>query len=241
MSPASRECHQLTFSYSTEHHHRHLDSPRSTGRLPQSFGDQGTHPGPSDSASELSRAQRAFDNANATLHRREERRRHDVERRCREDEAHDQARAAAREASRVVERARQAIVLSATSTAARDTPPPARPLGVAFHETRPGDDAFMSGSVQFMATTSRVEFSANLAEAVVSAARVLLTSERRSSFRAEDFSAGAEWACRDNNSTFGQMRRAPTLALVKARRPRPSPLANLKGSAGRKARNQTAA
>ena len=117
-------------SHSTEHHRRHLDSPRSTERLPQSSGDRGTHVGPSDSESEITQAQRAFDDATATMHRREERRRHDDERRRREDEALDQARAAAREASRAVERARQAIALSAMSTAARATLPPAAPLGV---------------------------------------------------------------------------------------------------------------
>ena len=76
----------------------------------------------------------------------------------------------------------------------------------------------MSGSVQYIATTPRVEFSADLAEAVVAAATVLPASERRSSFKAEDLWVGAVWARRDNTSTFGQMRRAPTLALVKALR-----------------------
>ena len=76
----------------------------------------------------------------------------------------------------------------------------------------------MSCSVQYMATTPRVEFSADLAEAVVAAATILLTSERRSSFRAENLSVGVVWARRDNNSAFGQMRRAPALALVKALR-----------------------
>ena len=53
----------------------------------------------------------------------------------------------------------------------------------------------MSGSVQYMATTPRVEFSAHLAEAVIAAATALLTSERRSverspmSFRVERSSA----------------------------------------------------
>ena len=134
----------------------------------------------------------------------------------REDEALEQARDAAREASRAVERACQAIARSAMSTAARATLPPARPLDVASQESRPGDKAFMMGSVQYMATTPRVEFSADLAEAVVAAAMALLTSERRSSFKAEDTSIGAVWARRKNNSAFGQVRRAPTLALVKA-------------------------
>ena len=214
ISPASREHLQL----SSEHHLRHLTSPRSTERLPQSYGDQRSHAGPSDSDSEISRAQRALDEANATLLRREERRRLDDERRHREDHALDQARAVAREASRAVERARQAVALSATSTPARATPSPARPLGVASQETRPGDDVFMSSSVQYMATTSRVNFSAHLAEALIAAATALLTSERRSSFKAEDLWVGVVWARRDNSSAFGQMRRAPTLALVNALR-----------------------
>ena len=69
-----------------------------------------------------------------------------------------------------------------------------------------------------MFTTLRVEFSADPAEAVVAAATALLTSERRSSFKAEDLSVGAVWTRRDNTSVFGQMRRAPILALVKALR-----------------------
>ena len=125
--------HPLT----SEHHRRHLTSPRSTERLPQSYGDQRSH----------SRAQRVLDDPNATLLRRDERRRHDDERRRREDQALDQARATARKASRAMDRARQAVALSATLTPARATPSPARPLGVASQETRPGDDAFMSGSV----------------------------------------------------------------------------------------------
>ena len=74
----------------------------------------------------------------------------------------------------------------------------------------------MTESVQYMATTARVEFSADLAVAVVAAATALLTPEWRSSFKAEERSVGAVWARSDNNSAFGQMRRAPTLALVKA-------------------------
>ena len=76
----------------------------------------------------------------------------------------------------------------------------------------------MMGSVQYMATTPRVAFSADLAETVVAAATALLTSERRSSFKVEDLSVGAVWARCENNSAFRQMRRAPALALVKASR-----------------------
>ena len=59
ISPASREHLQL----SSEHHRRHVTSPRSTERLPQSYGDQHSHAGPSDSESEISWAQRALDEA----------------------------------------------------------------------------------------------------------------------------------------------------------------------------------
>ena len=76
----------------------------------------------------------------------------------------------------------------------------------------------MMGSVQHIANTPRVEFSADLAEAVIAAATDVLTSERRSSFKAEDLSVEAIWARRDNNSAFAQMKRAPTLALVETSR-----------------------
>ena len=126
--------------------------------------------------------------------------------------------AAAREASRAVERVCQAIALSAMSTPARATPSPGRPLGVASQEIRPGDDGFMSGSIQYISTTPRVEFSAHLAKTVVAAATALLTSERRWSFKAEDLSVGTVWARRGNSSAFGQMRGPPTLAFAKALR-----------------------
>ena len=51
---------------------------------------------------------------------------------------------------------------------------------------------------------------------MVAAATVLLTSERRSSLKAEELLVGAFWARRDNTSAFAQMRQTPTLALVKA-------------------------
>ena len=76
----------------------------------------------------------------------------------------------------------------------------------------------MSGSVQYMSTSPRAEFSVDLAEAVVAAATVFLASQRQSSFRAENLSVGAVWARLDNNSAFAQMRRAPTLAFVKVSR-----------------------
>ena len=99
VSPASGEHHDLTSSQSTEHHRRHLDSTRSTERLRQSSGDRGTRVGPSESESEITRAQRALDDASATLHRREKRRR-------RHDKDVEQAKTTAREAFLVLERAR---------------------------------------------------------------------------------------------------------------------------------------
>ena len=74
------------------------------------------------------------------------------------------------------------------------------------------------GSVEYMAITPRVEFSADPAEAVVPAATALLTSERRSSFKAETFHSGRSGSAAKNNSAFGQTRRAFTLALAKALR-----------------------
>ena len=134
----------------------------------------------------------------------------------------------------MLKRACRALVLSAASTAVGATAPrspPARPLGVGSQESRPGDDAIikgsveesrpandaiMDGSVEFMASTPKVDFSTELAQAVVTTATALLSFEGLSLMRAEDLSVGAAWARRDNGSFSGQMRRAPTVVLVKA-------------------------
>lgn len=61
VSPARGERHQLTCTRSTEHHHRHLDSPRSTEHLSVSSRDRGTYADPSDVEPEITGAQRALD------------------------------------------------------------------------------------------------------------------------------------------------------------------------------------
>ena len=192
-----------------------LASPRSTEHHPQSSRDRSTHADTRSAlASEVARAKRAYEAAQATALRRKARRQ-------RHKEGIELSKDAAREASRLVGRAQRSLAISAASSAAGATAPsshPARPLGVASQESRPGDDAFMKGSVARMASTSRVEFSGELAKAVVEAASALLQYEMKVSLHPEQLSVGAAWARRGNGSFFGQMRRAPTLALVKALR-----------------------
>ena len=74
------------------------------------------------------------------------------------------------------------------------------------------------GSVEYMAATPRVEFSVDLAGAVVEVATALLASKRLSSFKTEEISVGAVWTRCENDPAFGKMRRAPTLTLDKALR-----------------------
>ena len=181
LSPAPGEHHQLASPRSTGHHRRHLGSPLSAERHPQRSRDRSTHAGPSNLAYAAARAQRALDDANQTIIRREARR-------YRFDEDIEQAKTAARGESLVVERAHQALAQSVASAAAGATAPPsppARPLSVASQGSRPGDNAFMEGSVEVMASTPRVKFSAELAQAVVETASALLTLERPAS-RHED-------------------------------------------------------
>ena len=66
LSPAPGERHQLPPPRPTGHHHRHLSSPRSTERHPQSSRDRGTHVAPLDLEYAAARAQRALDDGNQT-------------------------------------------------------------------------------------------------------------------------------------------------------------------------------
>ena len=96
-----------------------------------------------------------LEDARQTILRREARRR-------RYDEAIEQAKNAAREASVVAERAYQALIHSAASAAAGATAVPSsstRPQSVASQRTRPGDDAFLMGGIVCMASEPRAEFS----------------------------------------------------------------------------------
>ena len=99
------------------------------------------------------RAQRALDDANHMILRREARRRQfdgDIE----------QAKTAGREASYVVKRALQALAQSVASALAGATAAPSpstRPQGVASQPPRPGDYAFFKGSVARMRSATGVD------------------------------------------------------------------------------------
>ena len=155
-SPAPGGRHQLASPRSTEHHRGRLGSPRPTESHPQSSRDRGTHAGThSDLVSAAAWAKRAFKDAQETIRRRNARRR-------RHEDDIELAKNAAQETPLAMERTQRAVVLSAALAAARATvapSPPVRPLGVASQKSRAGNDAFMKGSVEFMASSSRVEFS----------------------------------------------------------------------------------
>ena len=193
---------------STGHHRRHLGSPRSTERHPQSSRDRGAHAAPLDLANAAARAQRALDDANQAIARRR-----------RFDEDIEQAKTAAREASLVAKRAQQASAQSVASAAAGATAAPlpsSRPQGVASQGPRPGNDAFYKSIVACMASAPRVHFSSALATAVVETACVLLSSERPASRQADVLSVEAARIRVDFTPYAGQTRAAPTLALVTA-------------------------
>ena len=152
LSPAPGERYQLPPPRSTGHHRRHLGSPRSTERRPQSSRDRGAHAAPLDLAYAAARAQRALDDVNQTIARRR-----------RFDEDIEQAKTAARESSLVAKRAQQALAQSVASSAAGANAAPlpsSRPQGVASQRPRPGNDAFFKGIVACMASAPRVDFSA---------------------------------------------------------------------------------
>ena len=166
---------------STGDHRRPLGSPRSTERLHQSSRDRGTHAGPVDLAYAVARAQRALDDANQKVLRREARRR-------RFDGDIEQAKTAAREGSLVVKRAQQTLTQFVASAAARTTAAPSpsmRPQGVVSQRPRPGDAAFFKGSVACMASAPRAEFSPALATTMMEMACALLSSERPASRQAD--------------------------------------------------------
>ena len=118
-------------------------------------------------------------------------------------------------AERVVERSARAR----DSITAAAPPPPARVQHVHSRSERPEDEAFLDGSVSFMASLARVEFSAKLRTAVVTKASVLLTAVRRTSmYPLELLSVRQAWSIMDHSSWQGQLRAAPTLELVTALR-----------------------
>ena len=101
------------------------------------------------------------------------------------------------------------------SVAMATSPSPVRVQHVHSRSDRLGDDAFMDGSVSFMASLERDEFAAELRTAVVKKASSLLTSFRRSSgHSAELLSVRQAWSDMDHSSWRGQQKAGPTLALV---------------------------
>ena len=113
LSPAPGERHQLPPPRATGHNRRHLGSPRSTERQPQSSRNRGAHAAPLDLAYAAARAQRALDDDNQTIARRR-----------RFDGDIEQAKIAAREASLVAKRAQQDLAQSVASAAAGAIPAP---------------------------------------------------------------------------------------------------------------------
>ena len=93
------------------------------------------------------------------------------------ERAEEEAAAAITRAQEVVNR----TVRARESVAAATPPPPARGQRVNSRSERPGDDAFLDGSVTFMASSARVDFSTKLRAAVVAKASALQTSVRRTS------------------------------------------------------------
>ena len=77
----------------------------------------------------------------------------------------------------------------------------------------------MDGSVRFMASSPRVEFSAELGAEVAAKASALLALVRMTSLHpAELYSVRKAWSAMDHGSWKGHLKVGPTLALVKALR-----------------------
>ena len=93
------------------------------------------------------------------------------------ERAEQEAAAATTGAQEVVNR----TVRARESVAAATPPSPARRQSVNSRSERPGDAAFLDGSVTFMASSARVEFSIKLGAAVVAKASALQnqSGERR--------------------------------------------------------------
>ena len=99
------------------------------------------------------------------------------------------------------------------------SPSPVRVRDVHFRSARLGDEAFLDGSVSYMASTKRHEFAAELQTAVVETASALLTSVRRLPFHSPELlSVRQAWSDMDHSSWRGQQEAGPTLALVTALR-----------------------
>lgn len=158
--------------------------------------------------SEAARTKRAHDDGKKTMLRRMARRH------LMESDA-ERARGAQRETAEAAERAQQVLapVVAASpagATAARS--PLTSEQDAASRRKRLGDDAFLPGSVACMASQPRMEFSSDLAVAVVG-----LVSVKKVSLQGADaLSVERTWASMDNTTYSGQKKAVPTLAFVKA-------------------------
>ena len=84
---------------------------------------------------------------------------------------------------------------------------------------RLGDEAFLDGSVSYMASKKRHEFGTDLRTEVFETASVLLTSVRLSSFQTPELlSVRRAWSDLEHSSWSGQKKAGLTLALVTALR-----------------------
>ena len=84
---------------------------------------------------------------------------------------------------------------------------------------RLGDEAFLDGSVSYMASQIHHEFTTDLGTAVFEKASELLKSVRLSSFQAPELlSVRQAWSGMYHSTWSGQMKAGPTLALVTALR-----------------------
>ena len=211
LSPAPGERHQLPPRALDRAPPLHLGSPRSNERHPQSSRDRGAYAGPLDLAYAAARAQRALDDANQKIIRREARRR-------RFDGDIEQAKTAAQEAPVVVERAQQALAQSVASTSAGTTAAPSastRPQGVASQRPRPRDAAFSRAASRAWRLHQGQSSPPASATAVVKMACALLSSERPASRKANVLSVDAACTRVDCTPYAGQTRVAPALALAK--------------------------
>ena len=98
-------------------------------------------------------------------------------------------------------------------------PSPVRVRDVHSRSARLGDEAFLDGSVSYMASEKRHGFAADLRTEVFERASALLTSVRLSSSQpSELLSVRQAWSDMDHSTWTGQKKAGPTLALVTALR-----------------------
>ena len=134
----------------------------------------------------------------------------------------DDAEKEEKEASAALTRAEWAAGQQARaddSVAVAPSPSPVRVRDVHSRSARLGDEAFLDGSVSYMASEKRHEFAADLRTEVIETASALLTSVRLSSFKSPELlSVRQAWSDMDHSSWRGQQKAGPTLALVAALR-----------------------